>query len=516
MAALLITNVISSSVEIQYNNLGTDELFGYTVEGSYEVDISDINFEKNDTVLLTGREAIKNAYGRPNLVARIGADAYTNGQVQSYSFDSNALVGGEVVSITIKEFKRLDDYASSQFAKFIPNPHKLNSFSETYSFERTGSTYSSRRSVSIGYAQEAGGQFLNDAKTFLTNYYFANRPSFGYQEDGISEDAKIDKNYRGVISETYDLLGLKVSLQEQVRSSFIDDTLNVGREQKQSLSVSKEGYLTKEYDIILSSLRRDSEKVLTSAIAQIVEDTKNLEKQEFGNPFSITKGITRDGMNATLRISFSTDPKKSQDDIESYSGSLSKAGKFDEYSLNIQYKSNGKNNREKFSNSKKLWVSGQEMNKERIQRLFHPVVEIYEKSRSTNFQKTAGIVSESIVFTTDDSYKDNNDGILKFKTTVSKTFQIPRIGKFLDLSSFEDAVTVSEKLTVGQATVKGDLVVSQSAGLYKAKEEIEAKTEEFNNLVDEDIIHITQDQVSLAIGEGTASRSLSYLFLKNG
>jgi hypothetical protein len=52
-------------------------------------------------------------------------------------------------------------------------------------------------------------------------------------------------------------------------------------------------------------------------------------------------------------------------------------------------------------------------------------------------------------------------------------------------------------------------------GLYKAQEALESKTSEFNELVDEDIIHIASDVINLNLGEGTASRSLTYLFLKS-
>ena len=107
-------------------------------------------------------------------------------------------------------------------------PNAISDFSESYNFSREGSTYSSTRRVSLTYNQMAGGQFLNDAKTFLTNYYFANRPALGYQEDGISEDAKIDRDFRGLISETYDLIGLTVSLDEKVSTSFVDDSKMVG------------------------------------------------------------------------------------------------------------------------------------------------------------------------------------------------------------------------------------------------------------------------------------------------
>jgi len=516
MASLIVNNVLSSSVDIEYTYLTTNEIFGYTVKGSYTIDISDINIEQGDTVLLQGRDAIKDAYGRPTIVARIGADDYLNGRIQSYSFSENSLVGSETVDITIEEDRRLDSYASSEFAKFIPNPHHLSSFRESYNFSRSGPTYTSTRDISITYNQAAGDQFLNDAKTFLTNYYFASRPSLGYQEDGISEDAKIDKNYRGNIKETYDLIGLQVSLNETLTSSFIDDSKNVGRNQKQSIQITPEGYVNKTYQIDLVSLRRDSENVLTSAIAEVIDETKNLELSEFGPPVSISKGITKDGNTATLSISFTTDPKKSKEIRESYSGSEGKAGKYTEYTLNISYKANGPNNQEKFLNSKKAWLDGQPLNEERIQRLFHPLVPIYEKSRQTKFAKSDGVVSEGINYTTDDSYKDNDDGVLKLKKQLSKTHQINKVTKFMDLTTLREQVSVPSGKTLGQAQVTASAVVSQSAGIYAAKEALDARTSEFDDLVDEDVIHIVEDSLKLELGQGTAERTLNYLFYSNG
>lgn len=516
MASLIVYNVLSSSTEITYNYLETDELFGYTVVGNYQIDISDIHLEQNDTTLIEGRDAIKSAYGRPNIVARIGADEYLNGTIQSYSFEAGTLVGSEIVNITIEENRRLDDYSSSEFTKYIPNPHDISSFEESYSFSRNGGNYESSRNISLTYNKQAGDQFLNNAKTFLTNYYFANRPSLGYQEDGISENAKIDKNFRGLISESYDLIGLSVSLTEDVSSSFVDDGLGVSRQQTQSISINKQGHTEKTHNIALRSLRYDSENTILNAIAQIVEDTKTLEQEEFGNPFKITKGITKDGNEATLAIAFTTDPKNNQNNIESYFGAETKAGVYKEYTLNIEYKSNGKNNTDKFLNSKRSWIDGQELNKERIQRMFHPLVDFYEKSRNTNFQQSNGIVSESVVFTTDDSYKENDDGVLKFKKTLSKNHQINRIQKFLNLSDLREQVSVNTKKTVGSASVKAETVVSQSMGIYEAKESLERRTEELNNFVDEDVIHITSDEISMSLGDGTATRSLNYIFLSNG
>lgn len=514
MSALIVNNVLSSSVQVTYKYLDTDELFGYDIEGTYEIDISDVRILQNETSLLEGRDAIQNAYNRPNITARIGADDYLNGRVSSYNFSEGSLVGSETVSITITESRRLDSYASSEFAKYIPNPHALETFSETYNFSRNGADYTSTRNISIKYAQEAGDQFLSNARTFLTNYYFANRPSLGYQEDGISENAKIDKNFRGLINESYNLLDLTVSLQETVESSVVDPSKHVSRKETHTLAVDESGFLNKTFNIELKSLRLDSENVLTSAMASIVDEKKSEEQAKFGSPFSISKAITKNGNTATLTIQFSTDPKKSQENIISYSGQEQKRERFIDFTLNIQFTSQGKNQIDKFNNSKQSWINEQPNYGDKIKRLFHPLQNFYEKSRSTNFQKSDGKISESVVFTTDDSYESSDDGLLKLKKRVSKNFQIQRIEKFLDIGDLKDQVVQSDLKTVGNATVTADAIVSQSAGVYKAKEILESKTEELNEMVDEDVIHITSDVVNLNLGEGTASRTLNYLFIK--
>tara|TARA_R100000152_G_C6781811_1_gene217220 strand:+ start:96 stop:1637 length:1542 start_codon:yes stop_codon:yes gene_type:complete len=513
MASLIVNNVLSSSLEVTYDYHDSVELFGYTVKGTYVIDISDVNVQLDDTSLLAGRTAITEAYSRPNITARIGADDYINGRITSYNFTAGSLVGKETVNITIEESRRLDDYSSSQFAKYIPNPHALESFEESYSFNRSGGNYSSTRNISLSYKQMAGDQFLDNARTFLTNYYFANRPSLGYQEDGISENAKIDKNFKGLISESYDILGLSVSLSESINSSFIDEPNNVSKKETQSIVIDKKGFKTKTINFSLKSLREDSQNVLSKALAAVIDQTKTANEAEFGTPFSIQKTIKKHGDEATLVVSFSTDPAKSQDDLVSYSGKEDKAGKFIEYTLDISHVSKGKNNFEKFKNSKESWIAEQYFYPEKIKRLFHPVSDFFEKSRSTRFDKADGKVSESVVFTTDPAYNTTDDGLLKLKKTLDKSHQIERVGKFLDLMNLEEQISHKDLKTVGQATVTAEATVSQSLGLYEAQRILESKTSEFEDFVDEDIVHMTSDTISLSLGNGTASRSMQFLFL---
>ena len=113
---LIINNVTNGSLNINFDYLDSDELFGYTVVGNYTIDISDLSFTDNEGVLLNGRDAINAAYKRKNITARIGADEYVHGRITSLSFSESPLVGSEQASITIEEGKRLDDNSNHTFS----------------------------------------------------------------------------------------------------------------------------------------------------------------------------------------------------------------------------------------------------------------------------------------------------------------------------------------------------------------------------------------------------------------
>ena len=333
------------------------------------------------------------------------------------------------------------------------------------------------------------------------------------KRDGISEDAKVDKNYRGTLSETYNLLELSVSLRENFDSSFIDESNKVSRSESQGLSVDERGYVTKNLSFELSSLRLDSQNVLSEAMKNVVAEVRSNNQEEFGEPFSITKGITKDGNTATLTIAFSTDPSKSQKNSVFYTGAAAKVGLFTEFTLNVQYVSDGKNNRQKFKNAKATWVAAQETNPSKIECLFHPSADFFEKARSTSFAKTEGKISERITFTTDPTYNTDEDGILKFKVGSSKTHKIRRIEVLMDLADLHGKVVANNLKTVGQATITAEAIASPTLGIFKAKDFLENKTSELNARVDEDIIHITSDVSSVNLGDGVASRVISYIFI---
>ena len=84
---------------------------------------------------------------------------------------------------------------------------------------------------------------------------------------------------------------------------------------------------------------------------------------------------------------------------------------------------------------------------------------IYEKNRNSNFQKTQGVVSETVVFTTDPAYEYQDDGLLKFKVTLNNTKKIKRNEVVFDLSDLNEKLVINDLESVGTASVTATAVI---------------------------------------------------------
>jgi hypothetical protein len=511
--SLLVNNVINSNSQISYSYFGSQEVFGYLVTLNYTIKVEDIQFDNNDGVLLSGRAAIRSAYKRRNITARIAGDEILNGLVTNVSFAEGSLNGEDTVDITIEERRRLDDYSSKTFAKYIPSPHLLEDFSESYDFTRSGADYSYNRRISIKYSQDAGDQFLTNAKAFLTNYYYANRPNLGYYEDGISENARFNNNYNGTLNQTIDLVNLSVELQEDFDSSFIVDSENVSKKITTSSSVGEKGYLTKVISIELTSLKYHSSKVLGDAIGSTIDSIISDEESQFGKPFAIEKGITKDARKASLSISFSTNPELSQENSISYKCTKNKVGVFFEYDLSVTYKAKGKNSQTRYDSVIALWTSSKDKNEAKVLGLFSEATEIYEKSRSATINKPQGLVTENIKYTTDDSYDSGSlpKGILKFKISVQKQEKVKRNGVILDLSDLKEKVVTSDLNSLGSATVTATTTADPAYGVHHGKNFLNSKTTEMNAALEETDFHGISDTVTSNLVDGTTTRVIEYI-----
>jgi hypothetical protein len=511
--SLLVNNVVNASSSISYSYLESKEAFGYLLTLNYTIKTEDISFDNNDGVLLSGRAAIRAAYKRQNITARIAGDEILNGVIKSMSFSESSLTGQDTVQITIEERRRLNSYTSKTFAKYIPSPHLLTEFSDNYTFERSGSSYSYSRNISIKYAQDAGDEFLNNAKVFLTNYYFENRPQIGYYEDGISENARFSQGYNGTLNETIDLVNLSVSLQESFDSSFIDDTQKVSKEFKESLSVDQGGYLNKQISITFTSLRLDNSNVLEAAIASTIDDVFANEQSQFGSPHSIQKGLTKDSRKAEVTISFSTNPRLSQDNSVTYTCQKSKQESFLEYSLNVQYKSRGKNSKERHDNVISLWNSLKDQNESKVSGLFSEATSIYEKSRSAQINPQMGSVQETIVFSSNDDYDSAGlpNGIIKYKIVVNKQDKVKRNAVVLDLVNLKEKLVTSNLDSLGSATVTATVVSDPSSGINHGKNFLNLKTSDMNAALEEAAYYATSDQVQINLANGVTTRVINYI-----
>jgi hypothetical protein len=507
--SLLVNNVVSSSSQISYSYLGTEEIFGYTLNLNYKIKVEDVRFDNNDGVLLSGRSAIRLAYKRQNITARIAGDEILNGLITSLSFSESSLTGEETVDITIEERRRLDSYSSSAFAKYIPSPHLLTEFKESYNFSRSGPNYSYSRTISVKYAQDIGGGFLHNAKTFLTNYYYENRPQIGYYEDGISENARFDKGFNGLLTENIDLINLSVELQENFESSFIIESENVSKNIKNSISLQPNGYLAKSISVDLTSLRNDSSNVLSAAIASTVTQ----ENSQFGQPISIQKGITKDSNKASIQIDFSTDPRTSQNNVIEYSCSKQKSGAFLQYELTVKYKSRGKNITQRYDNVISIWESAKGNNESKVLGLFSEATNIYEKSRTADIRKNEGKISEKIIYITDDSYDVSGltDGIIKYKINISKQDKTKRSAPVVDLVNLKQKLVTSRLDKLGSATVTATAISEPSYGRFFGKDFLATKTAEMNASLEETTYYATSDNFSIDLMNGTTTRVITYI-----
>lgn len=501
--SLIINKISSASLQVNYSYLESDLLFGYEVVATYNVDFADITYTNESNVLYEGIEALRQAYQRKNLVARIGGDEFINGRLTSQSFEESALVGNASCSITIEESKRLDDYSSNEFAQHIPSPQWIESFSENFSFSRSGDNYSSSRDVTLKYKQDAGSQFLNNAKLFLSNIYFNARPNLGYHTDGISENGRFDGGFRPLLSETIDLLNLSVSLQENLETSFIDG--DHSKRQTYSLDVDQGGYLIKKYTIEIKAIKEPLEVVANNACQAILDDLITANSAEFGTPMEIGKGIDKDGGTINLTVSFTNNPALNSANSITYSVTKARKLDFYEYTISAEYSSDGNTKAVRWENTKNSWSSTQSSYPTKITSLFPEASDLYESSRNTSFQQKAIKISDSVTFSTDPSYDSGSlpDGVLKDKRENSTSHQVPRVRPFVAVSNVEMLET-SGLLTAGNGSITANITTCQSKGIAFAlsylKSAITAPTP-----------YVTSDSITLN-SDGSASRVISYEF----
>lgn len=507
--SLIINKVSSASVQITYNYLEADEVFGYEVAATYKIDFSDISYTNDQNILYKGVNALREAYLRPNLVARIGADEFINGRITAQNFEESSSVGNSSCSITIQESKRLYDYSGSDFAQYIPSPQWMESFQEKFSFSRNAGAYSSTRNVSVKYKQDAGNQFLNNARLFLRNFYFSSRPNVGNHVDGISENGRFNGGFRPLISETFDLIGLSVSLQENLETAFIDG--DHSKKQSYSLEADESGFLNKKYNIEVKAIKEPLETVAENACRDIIADIISTNSAEFGQPFEIGRGINKDGGAITINIAFTTNPLLNAAQSISYSVQKSRRESFYDYSFSAELMADGKNQIEKSANVRSYWQTQSPLYQTKVLALFPEATTIYEQSRSFSFRYLTAKITDSAVFTTDPAYNTAAlpEGITKLKFSNSLTPKIDRTRTFIDLSDKREKIELSDSdlSTIGKGTFSMEASAFKSKGLTFLRDYLS----DLDFYVGEQI-YKNSDEITIN-DDGLTSRVISYDFI---
>lgn len=430
--ALFITKVIEASSSVEYIYLDSEHVWGKKLVGNYTFSILDTTYEDGSDVLLEGIDALQLAYARPNIAAKIAFDHYRNGNVTSISLPSSARVGSTTASITIEELIRVnDDNILSELFQNIASPQDVESFSESFSFNRGENSYNYNRSLSLKYKQDTASEFLNKSYLFAKNIFLGNRPNFGFLTDGISETARLDAGLKPLVSESYDVINKEFSFSESLDLSRVieSDGLKFSRNQTFSKNLDEQGYTEKRYRVEISALQDPLELVLNSGISASLTDLLSENTGEYGIPVSIEKALNSDGGRGSLNVTFSNDPRKNQQSNIVYSVTENQSqDAFSSYSFDMQVKTRGFNRRLAFENSKDYIKDNPTIGVDKVTSLFPEVnpSDLNEVSRSISYQPFERSASQNIQYTTNPAYLDNSDGILKRTVSISDTNQINR------------------------------------------------------------------------------------------
>lgn len=427
----LVTKINEASTSITPQYLESEHVFGFLVSATYSFSIQDVQFEDGEDGLLVGVDALKQAYLRQNIAAKIGVDEFKNGLVLSISLpESNRIRFGEA-SITIEErIKVPNDGVLRELFDFIPSQQDVESFSETLSFSRGEDSYSYSREVSLKWKQDPGNQFLNKARLFIKNIYLGARPVYGFQIDGISENGRFNINLKPSVSEFYDQINKEVRFSENFESNRIETSNNIpfSRRKTFDIALNEDGYSVKNYSAEISALSEPLELNILSGIQYTLQDILDENTGVYGSPIRIEKLVKSDAGSASLSIGFTNDPRQNAINNIEYTARKSDEAAFDRYEFNLNIKSRGQNHLIAFDNALNYFSGNRNICYTKLPILFSEFQSgsVFETSRNTSFNPFQATISESISFSTNPSYSGSSDGLLKREVSVSDSFQVGR------------------------------------------------------------------------------------------
>lgn len=459
---LYVSNIESASTEVVYTYFDSEHVWGINLAATYTFHINEVTGVDGDDVLHEGMRAIELAYARPNIAAKIGTDEFRNGRITSISFDESRGVDKLRGTITIEErLRAVDDAVLSEITDMIPSPQDVASFSEVFDFTRGANSYNYSRNIELRYAQDAGGDFVNKARLFMKNVYLNNRPSFGYQVDGISENGRLDAGLKPNIEETIDHINKSLTYVETLETARIENSegLPFSRNTSESHVLQPDGFISKSVDVSIKALTEPLESNIASGVIYTVDNVISQYSGEFGIPTSISKGVNAHGGNASVSIQFSNDPRLNTTTSIDYSaGKTEDSQGFDAYSFNLTVSSRGKNDPTRFDLNRTYWQNNNYLPYVKIPVLFPEVTsgDLNEVSRSVSFAPFDNSVSDNSQFTTNPDYEYTEDGILRRSVTVvdnkpvERDFVVPIYGN-------EEIIIQGGGMTAGNRKVSVDM-----------------------------------------------------------
>lgn len=509
---LFITKVNSANTSVTFDYFESEHLFGFSVVGNYTFNILDSQYRDQDDVLIDGIDSLKEVYLKPNIVAKIGVDEFKNGLVTSISLPDDAHVKSTEASITIEEKVFVDsDSVLSDLVNNIPSPQDIQSLTENFSFSRSANSYTRTREISLKYKQDAGGDFLTKAYLFLKGVYLNSRPAYGFQEDGISENARFNTNFKPRTNETIDQINKEIRLSETLEINRVSQGNGVyfSEVSTYSLNLDQDGFTTKSYDVEVRALNEPFEINVASGIRYVINDLITGNSGEFGNPFSIEKSIRNDDGIASISIDFSNDPRKNNLNNIEYSASKTKDGAYDQYNFSLDITSRAQTRIEAFDNARNYWQSNSNLGYIKIPNLFPEMSsgDLFEKSRSVNFNPFQRNISESVIFSTNPAYSGDGSNIIRRSIQIDDNFGVDRYSVVAVLGNKEVAGLRGAGKTVGTRSVSVNLTSNDFSSL-----ENEALTYATGEIPNANYYFLDQKTTSFNPYEGTSQATINYLF----
>ena len=464
---LYISKIDNANTTVSFQYFGSEHMWGLLVSATYSFHINDVTGIDQDDTLQVGMQAIEDAYARPNIAAKIGADEYRNGNVTEIGFDESRGVDKTTGSITIEERIRIEeDGVLSDITDLIPSPQDVEEFSESFNFTRGEDSYSYNRGIELKYKQDAGDEFLNKAYLFLKNVYLNNRPSYGFQEDGISEWGRLDDGLKPTVTESIDIINKRVSFSETLETSRIITTagLPFSKSESETTVLQPDGYQTKSFSFEIRALSEPYESNIMHGITGTLDSVIQNNSGDFSLPIVIQKGVTDQGNIATLDVEFTNDPRKNNNTNIDYSASKTESPEgFSNFTFNLTVSSRGKNDVTKFLRNKDYWKTNTNLPFTKIPVLFPEITssELFEVGRNVSFKPFDNAVTDTSRFSTDPQFSGLADGTLLRTVEVSDRKPVSR-DTVIPIYGDEEIIIYGEGTTLGERSVNVTLTAKSN------------------------------------------------------